>query len=326
MQLSVTRSKAGTRSSAGAKGTERRGPDRSVVTAALATTVAAFGLVVLGSTVRVTSSGMGCPSWPLCFGHVGPVDQYHALLEQSHRYLASLVTVGAITTAVLARRSRVRRRASVPAMVAAGLVLFQAALGAVTVFARNEPWTVAVHLVVGLVFLASTVVTATAALRAPRWCWSSGEVGRWAPVLVASTLLTIVGGSVVVATGAATRCPSWPLCPSSAPGLADWQLVHRGLAGCVGLALVAFVGTHWRRTAGEGSWRALAVASLGSYAAVAAFGAASALTRAAADWQDVHLAAVAFLWVLVVTLVTSRSLRGAPGPAPAGGQVAPSRP
>src|SRR5674476_1570417 len=47
----------------------------------LATVVAAYGLVVLGSTVRVTNSGMGCPGWPLCAGQVGPIAQLHPLIE-----------------------------------------------------------------------------------------------------------------------------------------------------------------------------------------------------------------------------------------------------
>ncbi|MDA8291944.1 MAG: COX15/CtaA family protein [Actinomycetota bacterium] len=285
--------------------TGRSGPDRSVVVLSVATMVATFALVVLGSTVRVTDSGMGCPSWPLCFGRIGPVDQFHALLEQSHRYLVALVTAGAFTTAVLARRSRVRSAAFAPAAVAAGLVLVQAALGALTVFAKNAPWTVAVHLVVGVVFLGATAVTVVAALGARRVAWSVRAVGRSGGMLLVATLATVVGGSLVVAHGAGGSCPSWPLCPSSATALADWQLAHRSLAGLTGVGLVVFAGANWRRTSGWSSWRSGAIASLGAYVVVAALGAASALSRAAASWQDAHLALVAVLWVLVVATVSA---------------------
>lgn len=276
--------------------------DRVVIGLAFATMVCTYALVVLGSTVRVTNSGMGCPSWPLCYGHIGPVDEFHALMEQSHRYLAGLVTVCAFSTAVAARRARVRRMAFVPATVAAGLVLFQAGLGALTVLAKNAPWTVSVHLVVGLVFLAVTVVTAVTTVRAPRGSWSLHAVGRSGWVLLAALLATIVGGTLVVANRAGGACPAWPLCPSWASSLANWQLVHRSLAGAAGVSLVVFVFSRWRTASGR--WRGGALILVGLFITVASFGAASALSRAAPAWQDVHLAMVALLWASAVAMVT----------------------
>ncbi len=304
----------------------RAGPDRAVVALAIATMVATYALVVLGSTVRVTNSGMGCPSWPLCYGHIGPVDRFHALLEQSHRYLVALVTVGTFSTAFLARRSRARRTAFAPAAVAAALVLVQAALGALTVFAKNAPWTVAVHLVVGLVFLATTVVTAVVAFRGRRGSWSPAAVGRWGAALLVVTLATIVGGSLVVANGGAGACPSWPLCPSSATALADWQLLHRSLAGLTGVTLVAFVWSRWQSTAGWPAWRVAALASGGTYVVVAALGAASALTRATPSWADAHLAMVALLWMLVVGTETALATQRATSAPPITSRRCPPRP
>jgi cytochrome c oxidase assembly protein subunit 15 len=281
-----------------------------VVALAVATALGAYALVVLGSTVRATQSGMGCSSWPLCDGHIGPVDRFHALLEQSHRYLAAPVTVRALSTVVAARRARIRHAALAPALAAAGLVLFQAALGALTVLAKNAPWTVAVHLVTGLVFFGVTAVTAVVAIRGRRASWSRAAVGSWGWALLAATLATLVGGSLVVANGAGDACPAWPLCPSSASSLADWQMLHRVLAGVSGFCLAGFVVSWWRTASG---WRrASAVVPVGLFAGTAAVGTASALSRAAATWQDTHLAMVALLWASVVAMVTVRATEPSP--------------
>jgi len=286
-------------------------PDRAVVALAVASALLTYALVVLGSTVRVTNSGMGCPSWPLCYGHAGPVDQFNALWEQSHRYLVSVVTVAVCAAAVAAYRSRARHGAFVPAAIAVGLIIFQAGLGAVTVFAHNAPWTVAVHLVVGFLFFGVTVVTAVAAVRARHGSWSIGSVGTWGWGAIVATLTLVVAGTLVVATGAGDDCPSWPLCTHAAPrGMIAWQLVHRTVAGVAGLTLIGFVASNWRATAGWRRWRIAAVMMLCLLVGAAAFGAASALTRASAGWQDVHLAIAAALWGTLVTLVAMLATRG----------------
>ncbi|MHB1472577.1 MAG: COX15/CtaA family protein [Dermatophilaceae bacterium] len=78
---------------------------------AVSSAVSAYALIIFGSPVRVSDSGMGCPDWPLCDGNVGPVYEFHALMEQTHRYLAAVVTVLAVATALLALRARPRTAA-----------------------------------------------------------------------------------------------------------------------------------------------------------------------------------------------------------------------
>ena len=57
---------------------------------------------------------MSCPIWQLCDGQIGPIDRYRALLAQSHRHLAGLVTVGALSTALAARRAGLAEWRSLP--------------------------------------------------------------------------------------------------------------------------------------------------------------------------------------------------------------------
>src|ERR1035437_8602602 len=127
----------------------------------LATVVATYGLVVLGSTVRVTNSGMGCPGWPLCAGQVGPIAQLHPLIEQSHRYLASLVTILILALAALAWRTGPKaRHVRGPALVSVGAIAVQIVLGVMRVRSDNGPVTLSLHLAVGLLFLGIVTMTA----------------------------------------------------------------------------------------------------------------------------------------------------------------------
>ena len=295
---------------ANANGAPPRGGGRAVRRARLVTVLAfvalalTYALVVLGSTVRVTNSGMGCPSWPLCYGQVGLVGGFHTLLEESHRYLAGLVSVVVGATVLAAWRTPERRATRVPALAAACLVVFQAGLGALTVFLHNAPWTVAVHLVTGLVFLGVVTATAVTSLDdRSRFRLVVTAVSRWTWLAIGATLALLVAGSAVVDGGAARACPSWPLCTHPAPfHLVALQLLHRSLAGLAGIAMVFFVVTSWRRMAGHRRWRFGAVGLLGLLVVVASFGAASALTRAEPAWQDAHLAMAAALWALLVAL------------------------
>ena len=57
----------------------------------LVTVLAVFALVVLGGVVRVTGSGLGCPDWPLCYGKFLPPLEFTAVIEYSHRFVASAI-------------------------------------------------------------------------------------------------------------------------------------------------------------------------------------------------------------------------------------------
>ena len=290
---------------------------------AIVTSLLAYGLVVLGSTVRVTNSGMGCPSWPLCYGHYGPVDQYHALLEQSHRYLVGVVTVFVVLTAVLAYLSRTRRDAFLPATAGVALVLVQAALGAVTVFAHNAPWTVAVHLVVAFIFFAATLTTVVVAVRGHPGAWRLAEIDGWAWAALGAVLALVVAGTIVLGTGAGDDCPSWPLCTHSAPGSSiAWQLLHRGVGIIAGIAVIAFVVIRWRQDTVSRAWRIASGLLVALLITAGAFGAATALTRAGTAWQDAHLAAAAALWGVLVILVVASARSSIAAADPESGHAA----
>lgn len=326
---------------------------RALAPVALTTLAATYALALLGSTVRVTESGMGCPSWPLCDGRIGPVDQFHALLEQSHRYLAAAATVGVVALLVLAWRAGARRPRRWAAL-STGTVGVQVVLGAVTVFTHNAPPTVALHLLVGLLLLAAVTVTAVASVEhAGRDRANSAAAGtvtgqgttpgvpgqnaidaarprRRRPDLLAgsalaATFVLLVSGSLVVDGGAARACPSWPWCtPHGRVGwhLVALQLAHRGMAAVAGVLLVGLALRTLARRARPRRGTALAAALLALLVAQIAAGAASALLRAPAAAQDVHLGLGAATWAVAVALAAAGTTRPlldvAPPPTAAG--------
>jgi heme A synthase len=276
-------------------------PDRVLVVTATVTAVATYALVVLGSTVRVTDSGMGCPDWPLCNGRLGPAGGTHALWEQSHRYVVVLVTVLVLATAALAWRRRVRQPQVARLLaVAVATLIAQAVLGAITVWTHNAPVTVALHLAFGMVLLALVVAAAVRSATPHRV--TAAWRDRLSRIAVVTVFAVVVSGAVVTNADADTACPSWPLCSGhAARHLVALQLVHRGIVAVAVVVLAALSLRCWRRRADRAD-RWLGVALLIVLGAQVAAGAMVATRGATAAAQDLHLALGAAVWCVVVTM------------------------
>src|SRR6185369_486089 len=121
----------------------------------------ALGVVVLGGYTRLSNSGLGCPDWPGCFGHVAPTgaaenyatdaDVRKAWTEMIHRYAAG--TLGLIIVVIAALSIRARREPGVRvgfAIALVVLVVLQGMLGMLTVTWLLKPLIVTGHLVGGL--------------------------------------------------------------------------------------------------------------------------------------------------------------------------------
>ncbi|SCG45607.1 COX15/CtaA family protein [Micromonospora coxensis] len=127
---------------------------------AYASIVANVAIVVTGGAVRLTASGLGCPTWPRCTDAsytTTPEMGVHGMIEFGNRLLTFAVGIIALAVVVAVLLHRPRRRGLLPLAVA---VLFgipaQAVIGGITVLTNLNPW------VVGLHFLASMVVIAAA--------------------------------------------------------------------------------------------------------------------------------------------------------------------
>jgi heme a synthase len=162
----------------------------------------AFTLIVLsGAAVRLTGSGLGCPRWPRCYGHVYPPLSTHALIEFSNRVVTFPVTIAAFAAFVLAFRRRPYRRdlARLSALLPLG-VLAQAVLGGLTVRGELDYGWVMGHFALSMLVLASAVALAWRASHEP------GERPRTPhrALALAARVTVLLGGLAIFAGTAAT--------------------------------------------------------------------------------------------------------------------------
>ena len=254
---------------------------------------------------------MGCPDWPLCKGRIGPFQGFHAFMEQTHRYLAGIVSILVIATYFVASRMRSRIAAIKPALFTVAIVFVQVILGAITVFDSNGAPTVAAHLLAGLALLGGATITAVSSIVDKRESLSP-RLGRLGWSAIAGAGLLYLSGSLVVNAEAEKACASFPLCPTNQPlHLVILHIVHRSIAFIAVIAMIAFAVHAWRNWSDISGARPLAGTLIGLLAATATLGIFSALLKAPADLQDLHLAGAAAVLTVSVALASVGWLAGA---------------
>jgi heme A synthase len=293
--------------------------DRSFLIAARlagATTFFMLGLMVLGSVVRTTCSGLACPEWPLCEGRIIPRFQFNVLIEWWHRAIALLVSLCLFATVgwTLAR-AETRRILGGLAVLATCLLFVQVLLGALTVWKLLSPSVVSSHLAVALL-LFSTIVLMT------RTAWlASAPPSRMpsvSPLLatgfVVVALLTFVQavlGGAVSSSHAGLACPDWPACRGELfpplEGPVGLQMMHRYTAYVLlaGLALLSF----GARRAADDSLGRLATMALMVGVIQASLGVANVLLRTPVWLSAAHLG-MATLLLGVLVLGAQRATTG----------------
>jgi cytochrome c oxidase assembly protein subunit 15 len=158
---------------------------------ALVNAIANGVIVVTGGAVRLTGSGLGCPTWPRCTGAsfvATPELAGHGVIEFGNRLLTFALTAAAVATVVAVFRSPRSdlRRLAVLSLLG---IPAQALLGGVTVLTGLNPWTVAAH------FLLSMVLVAVATILWLR----SREPGVGQPLVRRPLVLLVAGIAAVTA-------------------------------------------------------------------------------------------------------------------------------
>jgi heme a synthase len=273
---------------------------------ALAAIVTNVAIVFTGGLVRVTGSGLGCPTWPTCDGqnlvprpggeHAG----WQTAIEFGNRLLTFVVLAAAVAVFVQVRRTRphpptVERLAwALPAGV-----LAQAVLGGITVLTGLSPLTVASHFLLSMVLIG----VAVAIHERVRPVTPDSLPAAASGIRVATTALLVVAGAVLVlgtlVTGAGPHAGD-----ASTPRLGmDIRLLAIAHADAVWLLVgltVALVAVTWR--SGSPRLRAAARTLLAIEIVQGGIGYWQYATGIPAPLVAAHILGAALMWTTAVAV------------------------
>ncbi|WP_022892035.1 COX15/CtaA family protein [Agromyces subbeticus] len=133
---------------------------RTLRTFAWASFVAQVTIIATGGAVRLTGSGLGCPTWPTCTADsLVPTDElsYHSIIEFGNRMMTGIVGIIALIVFVLVWRIRRERRdLYVLAFIVGVGIVAQAIVGGITVWTGLNPFIVGFHYLSSLALVCVT--------------------------------------------------------------------------------------------------------------------------------------------------------------------------
>ena len=164
-------------------------------------------LVVTGGAVRLTGSGLGCPTWPQCTpGSYTPIPhqaegQLHAWIEFGNRLLTFALFFAAIATIIAVYRSH-RRDLRFLAITQLLGILAQGVLGGITVLTKLNPLAVASHFILSI-FLIAAATSLQSRRKNPHVRTSSSHVSisQYSIVHIFLAFVVIVVGTLVTGSG-----------------------------------------------------------------------------------------------------------------------------
>jgi heme a synthase len=288
---------------------------------ALAAVVTNIGIVFTGGLVRVTGSGLGCPTWPTCDEqrlvptpggeHAG----WQTAIEFGNRLLTFVVLAAALAVFVEVRRTRPHQR---PVTLLAWLlplgVLAQALLGGITVLTGLSPTTVAAHFMVSMGLIAAAVALYERVREADPSPPPTRGIQHATTVLAVIALVVLLLGTVVTGAGphggdtAAARFPVDIRLAAIAHADAVWALIG---------TTVALVAVTWR--AGPRRLRVAVRVLLGLQLAQGALGYTQYVLGIPPTLVALHILGAALMWAATVTVwVRARPAGGAAADGGAG--------
>jgi cytochrome c oxidase assembly protein subunit 15 len=163
-------------------------------------------LVVTGAAVRLTGSGLGCPTWPECTpGSYTPVPhqaepQLNAWIEFGNRLLTFVLVVAAIAVIIAVLRSR--RDDLRGLAVGQFLGIFgQGVLGGITVLTNLNPIPVAGHLLLSIILIAGATSLYSRRHEPAIFVKAASLTNKISMTHLALSFLVIILGTIVTGSG-----------------------------------------------------------------------------------------------------------------------------
>lgn len=191
---------------------------------AVASLIGQTVLIVTGGAVRLTASGLGCPTWPRCTSDSlvnTPEMGIHGIIEFGNRTLT--VALAAVAVLMLVFLWNIRRERRDLFLLALGLLASipaQAIIGGITVLTKLNPW------IVGLHFLVSIALVAIATLLVNR---VYGRAGRGAERTANPPGKTLRQLSVIIVVMAAVAVIIGVIVTGAGPHAGDAKTPRNGL-------------------------------------------------------------------------------------------------
>ncbi len=306
---------------------------------AYAALVALTLIVLTGAAVRLTGSGLGCPTWPKCYGSLYPPLNSHAVIEFSNRLISFPVVLAAGFAWLGAVRRRPYRRDLVwlGALLPLGVVA-QAVLGGFTVKGALDYGWVMGHFALSMLILLAAVLLVWRARREPprdvaeeRPPAGDRLLVLWSRALVALGAVTVFAGTAATAAGPhAGGSPGQKINRLSLDGRGTMDFVIHRHAEIALIFSLAAVGLWWaarRRDADPAVRRPLTVLCV-LLALQGAVGLDQYETHLPTELVWVHVGLACCAWISVVWAALAAGPLGAAEPAerPADGSLVPVAP
>jgi heme A synthase len=273
-------------------------------------------LIMLGSFVRVSGNGLGCPDWPLCYGRAVPPFEYSAWVEFSHRLFGGVVglQVGGLSLLGLRKHDN-GKNYRLPSILLGTLLIVQVSLGGLHVLNELPGWTGLIHtgIAMAIVGLLAYFVAVTQPKLKELGNLSeliNSRAPTTAAIVAAGTYILILTGSLVTRTGSSLACPSFPLCgvspvPDYLQSYVIIQMIHRLSAfivagGLLGIVWFLLKKSDWHRTA---TFLAIVLGTL--VLAQFALGIGNVLLAIPMWTRILHLGTAASIWALAVIVFFS---------------------